>query len=196
MRKSLSIACLCLLGLMAADSPSATVGQAAPDFSLPDLAGKTVSLADYKGQTVVLEWVNPHCPFVVRHYKLHTMTDLAKKYPNVAWLSIATGYTADAGDLKTFASENGLTHPILLDKDGKVAHEYGTTNTPELYVIDKNGTLVYAGGIDSQPTADADEAVKPDTDKYVDEALNALANNQPVPHPQTKAYGCSIKFME
>lgn len=196
MRKSLAIASLLLLGLLAADTPNATIGQAAPGFSLPDLSGKTVSLSDYKGKTVVLEWVNPQCPFVVRHYKLHTMTDLIKKYPDVSWLSIATGHSADADQLKEFASDNGLSHPILLDKDGTVGHEYGATNTPEMYVIDKSGTLAYMGGIDSQPTPDADEAVKPDTDKYVDEALSALQNGQAVPHPQTKAYGCSVKYSD
>jgi peroxiredoxin len=196
MKKRFAMAALCLLGLMAADAPNATVGQAAPGFSLPDLSGKTVSLSDYKGKTVVLEWINPQCPFVQRHYKLHTMTDLIKKYPSVAWLSIATGHTADADMLKSFASEQGLTHPILLDRDGTVGHAYGATNTPEMYIVDKDGTLVYSGGIDSQPTEDADEAVSPGTDKYVDEALNAMQSGQPVPHAQTKAYGCSVKYMD
>ncbi|HEY1683714.1 MAG TPA: redoxin domain-containing protein [Tepidisphaeraceae bacterium] len=194
MRKRLAIASLFLLGLMAADSPTASIGQPAPGFSLPDLNGKTVSLSDFKGQTVVLEWVNPECPFVQRHYKLHTMTDLIKKYPNVTWLSIATGHTADADSLKSFASENDLSHPILLDKDGTVGHAYGATNTPEMYIIDKSGNLVYEGGIDSQASADSNDPVHADTDKYVDDALTALQSGQPIAHPQTKAYGCFVKY--
>ncbi|HWB53735.1 MAG TPA: redoxin domain-containing protein [Tepidisphaeraceae bacterium] len=195
MRRYLSIACLCLLGLIAADSPQAVVGQSAPQFSLPDLSGQMISLSDYKGKTTVLEWTNPHCPFVQRQYKFHTMTDLIKKYPDVQWLSIATGYTADEKSLKQFAATEDLHHPILLDRDGAVAHLYGTTNTPEIYIIDKTGKLVYAGGIDSQPEDDANTPINPSTDRYVDEALHALATDQPIPHPQTEPYGCSIKYM-
>lgn len=197
MRFFKSIVCLGILGLIgAANQPKAVVGEPAPDFTLRDLSGKDIALSDYKGQTVVLEWINPVCPFVHRQYKLHTMSDLIKKYPNVAWLRIATGKSANAAQLREFATQEGITGPILLDAAGQVGQTYGATNTPDMYVIDKAGTLRYAGAIDSQPTAESDEPIHADTIRYVDQALQDLRSDRPIAHSQTKPYGCWIKYAD
>src|SRR5689334_24392388 len=100
----------------------AATGQTAPAFSLQDTSGKTINLSDYSGKIVVLEWVNPDCPFVQRHYNLKTMTSLADKNKDkgVVWLAVATGNTADADKLTKFASSESVNHPILLDPDGTV----------------------------------------------------------------------------
>src|SRR5687768_6994395 len=97
---------------------SAKVGEPAPAFTLHDINGKSHSLADYAGKIVVLEWINPECPFVVRHYNLDTMTNLAAKNKDVVWLAIATGGSADAENLKTFAQKESISYPILLDPEG------------------------------------------------------------------------------
>src|SRR5437762_9329266 len=117
---------------------AAKPGDAAPAFSLQDTSGKTVNLSDYKGKVVVLEWVNPDCPFVQRHYNLKTMTTLADKNKDkgVVWLGIATGDTANADKLKSFIDKDGIGYPILLDADGAVGHAYGAKTTPHMFIID------------------------------------------------------------
>jgi len=174
----------------------AAIGQAAPSFSLQDTSGKTVNLSDYSGKIVVLEWVNPECPFVKRHYSLKTMTSLADKNKDkgVVWLGIATGNTANADKLNKFASSENVSYPILLDPEGTVGHAYGAKTTPHMFIIDKEGKLVYAGGIDDQPTDDAKTPVKEGTVNYVDKALTELQNGQPVSTPQAESYGCTVKY--
>src|SRR5439155_10129549 len=117
---------------------AAKPGDQAPAFSLQDTSGKTVSLGDFAGKIVVLEWVNPDCPYVQRHYNLKTMTTLADKNKDkdVVWLAVATGETADADKLKSFASAQGISYPILLDSDGAVGHAYGAKTTPHMFIID------------------------------------------------------------
>ena len=170
----------------------ASLGQVAPAISLKDLEGKDVSLSDYSGKTVVLEWVNPECPFVVRHYKAETMTKLADKYKDqdVVWLLIASGETAGKAEvLKGFAKNQKLSHPILLDPTRKVAQEYSAKTTPHMYVIAKDGKLVYMGGIDDDSAGSkGDKAVN-----HVDKALGEVVAGQTVSQAETKPYGCSIK---
>jgi peroxiredoxin len=200
MRRTLSaLACLSALALAAvADAKTASIGQPAPDFTLKDTAGKDVSLADLKGKTVVLEWVNPQCPYVKRHYNLKTMNTLADRYKDkdVVWLGVATGDTANAGSLKSFASKNNIAHPILLDPDGKVAKAYGAKTTPHMFIVDKDGKLAYAGGIDSKAIGDESAPIADGTTNYVDQALTALTTGQSVPAPETKSYGCSVKYKD
>jgi len=174
----------------------AAIGQAAPSFSLQDTSGKTINLSDYSGKIVVLEWVNPECPFVQRHYNLKTMTSLADKNKDkgVVWLGIATGNTADAGKIKSFAEKNSVDHPILLDPDGTVGMAYGAKKTPQLFIIDKDGKLAYAGGIDNKEIGDPQAPLADGTVNYVDKALTELQNGQPVSQPETAAYGCTVKY--
>ena len=175
----------------------AQVGEAAPTFSLADVDGNTVSLADYKGKTVVLEWFNPGCPFVVRAHgdkgSLETLAaDQAKE--DVAWLAINSGAVGNQGHgvetNKAAIKKWNLQHPVLLDEDGKVGKAYGATTTPHMYVVDANGVLVYAGAIDNNPRGIETQNVK----NYVSQALAQMKAKQPVKPPQTKPYGCSVKY--
>ncbi|MEA2711061.1 MAG: hypothetical protein QOF78_3662 [Phycisphaerales bacterium] len=178
----------------AAASTSAKIGEAAPAFTLHDINGKTHNLADYAGKTVVLEWINPDCPFVQRHYNLDTMTNLAAKNKDVVWLAIATGNTADAESLKTFAQKESVAYPILLDPDGTAGKAYGAKKTPHMYIIGKDGKLAYAGGIDDQEIGEPNAPAKEGTVNYVEKALGEIANGSPVSAPETKAYGCGVKY--
>jgi len=180
-----------LLAVAHADSQPAAIGQAAPSFTLQDQNGKTVSLGDYAGKIVVLEWVNPDCPFVKRHYGENTMTKLADEFQSkdVVWLAIATGHTANAQSLQHFAQQHNLSWPILLDPDGKIARAYGAKTTPHMFIIGKEGNLLYRGGIDNDPSGD-----KSDRIKYVQQALEEITAGKPVSYSDTKPYGCSVKY--
>ena len=173
---------------------AAKIGEAAPAFTLHDTDGKSVSLSDFAGKTVVLEWVNPDCPFVVRHYNLDTMTKLAEANKDVVWLAIATGATADAESLKTFKTKEGISYPILLDPDGSTGKAYGAKKTPHMYIVDKAGKLAYAGGIDDQEVGEPNAPLKEGTVNYVEKALKEIADGKPVSQAETKAYGCGVKY--
>jgi peroxiredoxin len=197
----LAVLALAMSFAMAADEKSgsadkAKVGAPAPAFSIQDTSGKTQSLSDYAGKIVVLEWVNPDCPYVQRHYNLKTMTSLADKNKDkdVVWLGIATGNTAKADDLKSFVGKESIGYPILLDPDGATGHAYGAKTTPHMFIIDKEGKLVYAGGIDDQPNDDPKAPLKEGTVNYVDKALTELQSGTSVSTPETKSYGCTVKY--
>jgi peroxiredoxin len=174
----------------------AKIGAPAPAFSLQDTGGKTINLADYSGKIVVLEWVNPECPYVRRHYNLKTMTTLADKNKDkdVVWLAVATGNTANAEKLKSFAEKDSIGYPILLDPDGTVARAYGAKTTPHMFIIDKEGKLAYAGGIDNKPNGNPEAPLADGTTNYVDKALSELEAGTAVSTPETKSYGCSVKY--
>lgn len=177
--------------IRAEESKTATIGQPAPQFTLKDITGKNVSLGDYSGKVVVLEWTNPQCPVVQRHYRAKTMTTLISKYAgkDVVWLGIATGDSAKPDMNKEFAEKNGVTHPILMDADRKVAQAYGAKATPHMFIISPEGKLSYMGAIDDDSQGNkGDKSVN-----YVDKALAEILAGQTVSQPETKAYGCSIK---
>ena len=144
-----ALASICFVSVVHAldeQNPSAKVGSPAPDFSLQDQNGNTVSLADLKGKIVVLEWVNPNCPFVVRHYQAKTFPTLAEKYAqnDVVWLAINTTTGSTADDNKAWVEKHGLKYPILDDSAGNVGRAYGAKTTPHMFIINKDGVLVYA----------------------------------------------------
>jgi thiol-disulfide isomerase/thioredoxin len=178
----------------------ATVGQPAPDFTLPDLDGHPVHLADFKGKTVVLEWFNPGCPFVRKAHTKGSLVGTAKRYidQGVVWLAINSaasgkeGYGAakNADGKRTF----GMDYPVLLDESGDVGHAYGATNTPHMFVIDKGGALVYRGAIDNSPDAEGESPTSGKLVNYVDATMADLAASRPVAMPSTEAYGCSVKY--
>jgi peroxiredoxin len=151
-----------------------------------------VSLTNFEGKTVVLEWLNPDCPFVKRHYKAGTMKKLATKYGNegVVWLTINSTNYMDAEANAKFKAANDLPYTILVDQSGEVGHLYGARTTPHMYIIDGRGELVYIGAIDDDPRGGkGDEATN-----YVAAALDqALAGNA-VTTAETKPYGCSVKY--
>ena len=179
---------------LAAAVPAAAglkVGDTAPDFTLPDTSGAEVSLSDFKGKVVVLEWLNPDCPFVQRHYKAGTMKQLATKYgkDGVVWVAVnSTNYMDETTNAK-FKVENELPYPILVDQTGEVGHLYGAMTTPHMYVIDSGGTLVYIGAIDDDPRGSSDSPTN-----YVAAALDETLAGKPVTTAETKPYGCSVKY--
>jgi peroxiredoxin len=188
---SLAALCVSVLALSSAQAQTAALGQPAPAFTLQDQSGNEVSLSDHAGKVVVLEWVNPECPFVVRHYKSKTMKTLAEKYQDqqVVWLAINT--TSDAGPASNakWVQSHELGYPILDDSSGAVGRAYGAKTTPHMYIIDQRGTLVYMGGIDNDPRGGNATPLN-----YVDKALGELLSGQPISVPESKPYGCSVKF--
>ena len=179
---------------------AAVVGQPAPAFSAVDTAGKTVSLADFRGRTVVLEWVNPGCPYVRKHYDSANMPATQKDAvaKGAVWLSInsthagASDYMAPAALAGWMKDKGASPTATLMDADGRVGRAYGARTTPHMYVIDPKGTLAYVGAIDSKPTANPAD-IKTATN-YVSQALAEVLAGKPVSQPVTQAYGCSVKY--
>ncbi|MEZ4448336.1 MAG: redoxin domain-containing protein [Nannocystaceae bacterium] len=178
---------------------SAALGQPAPDFSLADLDGKTHTLAEYRGKTVVLEWFNPECPFVnYAHGDGELKSMAAKVVPEgIVWLAINSGAPGKQGHgldaNKAGVAKFGMTHPVLLDESGAVGHLYGAEKTPHMFVIDGAGALVYRGAIDNAPMGEVRESGAPKKN-HVADALADLAAGRPVATPETAAYGCTVKY--
>ena len=189
-----------LLAPLAAAAESARVGAPAPDFTLGDLDGKQVRLSDLKGKTVILEWFNPGCPYVAASHTRGSLVGAAQRATRsgVVWLAINSGAPGKQGHgidtNRAAAREWKLEHPILLDEGGQVGRAYGATNTPHLYVIDPKGTLVYRGAIDNSPDGEGQSPTGGKLVRYVDAALEGLAAGRPVKTPDTKAYGCTVKY--
>jgi peroxiredoxin len=186
--------------LAAEENPQAEVGHPAPGFTLPDYKDNQHNLSDYKGKFVVLEWVNFDCPFSKKHYESGNIPSLEKQYTKkgVVWLSINSSapgrqgnFTKEQirGELKAYRA---MPTAYLIDSDGKVGHLYGAKTTPDMYVIDPSGTLIYAGAIDDRPTFDKDDI--PGAKNYVKQALDAAMAGKPVQIAVTKSYGCSVKY--
>jgi len=179
---------------------SPVIGKAAPDFALKDLDGKEVKLAAYKGKTVVLEWFNPGCPFVQRSHSVGSLVDTAKRRTKdgVVWLAINSGAPGKQGAEVAMNVEAvkkwAMPNPVLRDESGKVGKAYGATNTPNMFVIDKSGTVVYAGAIDNSPDGEGKSAEGGKLVNYVDAALDDLAAGRKVQTAVTKPYGCSVKY--
>lgn len=180
----------------AAGGPVAA-GSTAPDFTLKDLDGKDVSLASFRGKTVVLEWYNPDCPFVKHAHTEGALKSQAKELTakGVVWLAINSGSPGKQGTgverNKASLTEYGLEHPVLLDEAGTVGKLYQAHTTPHMAVITPDGTLAYLGAIDNAPMGRVPESGYVN---YVTDALADLAAGRPVKVPQTKGYGCSVKY--
>ena len=196
----LAAAALVMLGSMPALAQSAAVGQAAPAFELVDTQGRAVKLADFKGKHVVLEWTNPGCPFVVKHYGSQNMQSLQKEAgaKQVVWLSISStaqghyDYLAPAALAAQYQGWGAAPAAMLMDDSGKVGRAYGARTTPHMYVIDPQGVLVYAGGIDDKRgTNPADVKT---AKNFVRAALADSLAGKPVATPTAAPYGCSIKY--
>lgn len=178
------------------------VGSAAPGFSLPDATGKSVSLDAYKGKYVVLEWTNPGCPFVRKHYDSGNMQKLQAEYTKkgVVWLSIDSsapgqqGYLAGDDAKKAKEGEYKAASALLLDPDGKVGHLYGATNTPDMVIVDPEGKVVYTGAIDSIASPKTDDIAK--ATNYVQTGLDEALAGKPLSKSMSKPYGCGVKYKE
>ena len=172
----------------------------APDFTLPDLDGKQVSLSSFRGKTVVLEWFNPGCPFVKYAYGKGPLRDLAKKKTSdqTAWLNINSGAPGKQGhgvETNRKAKQSwSIPSPILLDESGKVGQAYGARTTPHMYIVDPSGRLAYMGGIDDKPSISQRDI--PAARNHVAAALDELLAGRPVSESNTRPYGCSIKYAD
>jgi len=176
------------------------VGQPAPAFTLKDSNGQSHNLSDFKGKFVVLEWLNHGCPFVVKHYESGNMQKLQKEYTgkDVVWLSIVSSAPGKQGHMtpeetnKTKADKGSAATAVLLDEDGAVGKLYDAKVTPELYVVDPEGTLIYAGAIDDKKSTDTADVAG--AKNYVKQALDEAMAGKPVSEPSTTAYGCGVKY--
>ena len=186
--------------LVALGAQAATVGQPAPDFALKDTSGKTVRLSDFKGKHVVLEWTNPGCPFVRKHYDSGNMPATQKDAIDhaVVWLSINSTAKASGDYLPPAAlahwlhERKGVATAVLMDEEGTVGKSYGARTTPHLYIVNPQGQLIYAGGIDSIPSARPADIEK--ATNYVKVGLGEALAGKPISAATTAPYGCSIKY--
>jgi len=191
---------LTVSGVVHAKPPQpATVGSAAPGFTLNGVDGKPHSLADFRGRTVVLEWFNPDCPFVqLAHGRTQTLKDegTRQKKAGVEWVAINSSAAGKQGHGKATNQKGiqrfGIQYPVLMDPTGRVGRLYKATRTPEIFIIDAAGTLVYRGAIDNSQGGDI-EKDKPFVN-YVRNTLSQLAANKAVQPAMTKPWGCSVKY--
>lgn len=190
----------CLFAPAAVLAQSAQPGEPAPSFTLRDTAGRSVSLADFKGRTVVLEWTNPNCPFVQKHYRSGNLPGLQAKYrADVAWIAINSTHPQhvdylepDALAAKLVEGWKAAPTAVLMDPEGTVGRAYGARTTPQMWVIDGTGVVRFAGGIDDRRSADpADIAV---AKNFVSAALDDLKGGRPVAVASAPPYGCSVKY--
>jgi peroxiredoxin len=193
-----ALTCLASASLFAADSPAP--GSAAPDFSVTDSKGKTKSVSQYKGKTVVLEWFNPGCPFVVKHYGSGNMQKLQEEFTGkgVVWLTIDSSAPGKEGNLTADQANAKMTEwkmkssALLLDPDGKAGQTYGAKNTPHMFIINPEGKVIYAGAIDNKATPNPADITS--STNYVKAALTESLGGKPVTTASTKPYGCSVKY--
>jgi cytochrome oxidase Cu insertion factor (SCO1/SenC/PrrC family) len=197
----LKFAILASAGLAAGGAAAqVSVGQAAPAFAVTDTQGRSVKLADFKGKHVVLEWVNPGCPYVQKHYNSGNLpaTQKAARAKDVVWLAI-NSTAVDHYDYRKpddlsawLKSKDSAMTATLMDADGRVGRAYGARTTPHLYLIDPQGKLLYAGAIDSIPSANVAD-IKTATN-YVNQALGEALAGKTLSKPTSQAYGCSVKY--
>jgi peroxiredoxin len=186
---------------LAASAMALDIGKPAPDFTATDINGKTVKLSDYKGKIVVIESYNSDCPFCNNHYKTGAMqelqSDLAAK--GVVWLIVNSvnpkhsSYRTPDQAKKEMADKKIIATAWIDDSSGALGHLYGMKTTPHMFVINKDGTLVYDGAIDNQPDPFHDPSK---AHNYVRKAVDALLAGKPIEVSQTKPYGCSVKYAD
>ncbi len=204
MRKVLSgiiiVAGIAAVSLLTVQAKDAEIGSAAPDFKLTDISGKSRSLSEFKGKFVVLEWTNPDCPFVKKHYGSGNMQSLQKSWTgkDVVWLTIASSAEGKQGhysaaEWKGILKEKGSAPTaLLLDPDGKAGKAYGAKTTPHMFIINPQGMLVYKGAIDDKRSADTADIKG--AQNFVELALTQAMSGEPVKFSSTQSYGCSVKY--
>ncbi|MFZ0711018.1 MAG: thioredoxin family protein [Terrimicrobiaceae bacterium] len=188
------------VALAASVYASPQVGKPAPNFTLKDLSGQSHELSDFKGKYVVLEWVNFGCPFVKKHYGSKNMQKLQKEFVDkgVVWLSICSSAPGKQGNETPDAAKSGLAEfgsaatAYLDDEDGTVGKLYQAKTTPDMFVVNPEGVLIYAGAIDDKPTPDPSTVAG--ANNYVRAALEEATAGKAVSVPSTKPYGCSVKY--
>ncbi len=199
-KKRIYFAVIALVGFIPASFAAVKIDNAAPDFSLVNTKGQQVSLSDYQGKYVVLEWTNHLCPYVKKHYESDNMQALQRKYTekDIVWLSIISsapgkqGYIEPAMAEKLTQTRNAAPTHVLFDPEGDVGKLYGAKTTPHMYIISPSGELKYAGGIDSIKSAKQSDI--PKAVNYVDASFDALMAGKPIDKKLTPPYGCSVKY--
>jgi hypothetical protein len=201
LRRTLIASSLLLAASLATVAHAApAVGQAAPDFTLTDTSGKAVKLSDYRGKFVVLEWTNPGCPYVRKHYDSGNMpaTQRDATGKGVVWLSInstekdAFDYMAPAKLAGWVKDRKATPTAMLMDEEGTAGQAYGARTTPHMYIVNPQGQLVYAGGIDSIPSSSQSDI--PKAVNYIRQGLNEALTGKPISVASSRPYGCSIKY--
>ncbi|MFY9643255.1 MAG: thioredoxin family protein [Rhodomicrobium sp.] len=198
----LKLAAFILAGvLMTATAHAAPeAGRPAPDFSAVDSNGKTLKLSDFRGKIVVLEWTNDGCPYVKKHYGSGNMQSLQKDAAakGAVWLTIISsapgkqGYVDGPAANELTKSRGAEPTAVLLDPEGAIGHLYDARTTPHMFIVNKDGTLVYMGGIDDKPTSNLDDIQG--AKNYVRAALDEVLAGKPVTEAITRPYGCSVKY--
>jgi peroxiredoxin len=201
MKRLLQLLAIGAMSLAAASALAAAApGQPGTDFTLTDITGKPRKLADLRGKYVVLEWFNSECPFVQKHYESGNMQGLQKQYTGkgVVWLAINStnpahsNFRDEARSAQIVKDWKMVPTALSLDKDGKVGQAYGARTTPHMFVIDPNGTVIYAGGIDDK--ASFSPADVKSAKNFVAAALDESMTGKPVSTPSARPYGCSVKY--
>ncbi len=201
--RKILIAGTCSLAALGNGHAADAVGQAAPDFTLTDISGQQRALSDFKGKIVVLEWVNPECPFVVKHYDKSgniPKTQQAATADGVVWLQINSAHPGAQGDYDSAqAADWQKRHAVAAtayfrDQAGKVGKLYDARTIPQLYVIDGGGTLVYAGGIDDIRSSKVADIAK--ANNLVHAALADLKAGRAVRTARSQPYGCAVKYAD
>ena len=178
----------------------ARLGEPAPEFTLSDLDGKAVSLSQFKGKVVVLEWFNPGCPFVRAAHTAGSLKGFAGRLTSdgVVWLAINSGGPGKQGHgvdaSRAGSSEFGMAHPVLIDESGSVGQLYGAERTPHMFVVSAEGVLVYKGAIDNSPDGEGQAPEGGKLVNYVEGAISAVRAGAKVEPAETKPYGCSVKY--
>src|ERR1700691_2488417 len=201
-RSILNLIVTALVLCMASVMSSAEVGDSAPDFTATASNGKTVHLADYRGQYVVLEWHNNGCPYVAKHYKSGNMQRLQKQWTSqgVVWLTILSsapgkqGYVTASEENDYLTKEQAAPTAALLDPTGQVGHLYDAKTSPQMVVINPQGVVIYSGAIDDKPTTDLQDVQG--ATNYVSLALEESMAGKPVKIAATRPYGCSVKYRD
>lgn len=191
-----ALAALLALACAAAPASAVSVGETAPAFTLADLGGQEHSLADYRGKVVVLEWVNPNCPFSDRHAREKTMATLADRHGEVVWLGINSTNPdhkdyLERSEHQEWADANGVDYAILYDESGEIGHAYGASTTPHMYIVDEQGKVAYNGAIDDDPPGRETPAERTN---YVDGGLDSHEAGKAIDPASTKPYGCNVKY--
>jgi peroxiredoxin len=179
---------------------TAKVGQPGPDFTAADSTGTMHHLSEYRGKFVVLEWHNNGCPYTRKHYESGNMQQLQKEWTakGVIWLTVISsapgqqGFVTPAEENDYMAKMHAVPTAALLDPTGQVGHLYDAKTTPDMFVINSQGVLVYDGAIDNRPTSDQSDVQG--AENYVSEALTAAMAGKPVQNAVTRPYGCSVKY--
>lgn len=198
----LLISLLVMLGFSQPVSAEPAVGKPAPSFETKDIDGKTVKLSDFLGKTVVLEWNNPSCPFVRKHYESKNMQaqQAEATAKGVVWLTINSGSPNKVGSLDAkearehYKSSGAASSHYILDPEGKIGRAYAAKTTPHMFVIDAKGNIAYMGAIDDDTSADPTKAKS--AKSYVREALADLESGSAVKTASTQSYGCSVKYAD